>query len=130
MKKEVEELLNKDKGFINNQNFKIEDCNEEFVKMSYEIKQEGMNPYDIVHGGVLFGLADTTSGVLAAIHNKKCVTTSATINYLSPAKKGKIYAVAKVLKEGKSIGYYIVDIYDEEDNLLVSANFNMYFINK
>lgn len=130
MKKEVEEILNKDKGFINNQNFKIEDCNEEFVKMSYEIKQEGMNPYDIVHGGVLFGLADTTSGVLAAIHNKKCVTTSATINYLSPAKKGKIYAVAKVLKEGKSIGYYIVDIYDEEDNLLVSANFNMYFINK
>ena len=130
MKKEVEELLNKDKGFINNQNFKIEDCNEEFVKMSYEIKQEGLNPYDIVHGGVLFGLADTTSGVLAAIHNKKCVTTSATINYLSPAKKGKIYAVAKVLKEGKSIGYYIVDIYDEEDNLLVSANFNMYFINK
>ena len=117
MKKEVEELLNKDKGFINNQNFKIEDCNEEFVKMSYEIKQEGMNPYDIVHGGVLFGLADTTSGVLAAIHNKKCVTTSATINYLSPAKKGKIYAVAKVLKEGKSIGYYIVDIYDEEDSV-------------
>ncbi len=130
MKKKIEEILCEKDGFIKNQDFKIEECSEEFVKMSYEIKQEGMNPYDIVHGGVIFGLADTTSGVLAAVHNKKCVTTSATINYLSPAKKGKIYSVAKSLKEGKSIGYYNVEIYDENDKLLVTANFNMYYLDK
>lgn len=130
MKKKIEEILGEDKGFIKGQNFKIEECSEECVKMSYEVKKEGLNPYDIVHGGVLFGLADTTAGILAAVHNKKCVTTSATINYLSPAKEGKIYAVAKVLKEGKSIGYYNVEIYHENDKLLVTSNFNMYFLDK
>ena len=127
---ELKEYINKDNGFIKSQNYKLESANNEFVKLSYKIKKDGLNPYDIVHGGVLFGLADTASGVLAAFHNKKCVTTNGSINYLNPAKKGKIYAIAKALKEGKRIGYYIVDIYDENNILLATSTFNMYFLDK
>ena len=127
---ELKELINNDKGFIKSQNYKLESANNEFVKLSYKIKKDGLNPYDIVHGGVLFGLADTASGVLAAFHNKKCVTTNGSINYLSPAREGLIYAIAKSLKEGKKIGYYTVDIYDENNNLLATSIFNMYYLDK
>lgn len=128
MNEVIRKILDDDTGYIKNQNFKIEELEEDHVKMSYMIKKSGLNPHDMVHGGVLFGLADTTAGVLVAMHNKKCVTVNGSINYLNPAKSGKVYAIARSLKEGKKIGYYLVEIYDEKDNLLATSNFNMYFL--
>ena len=130
MKDEINEILDKDTGFIKKEDFKVVDASDDTVKLSYEIKKDGLNPYDIVHGGVLFGLADSASGILAAIHNKKCVTTSGNINFISPAKSGTIYAIAKALKEGNKIGYYLVEIYDDNNKLLATSNFNMYFLYK
>lgn len=130
MEEEIRKTFENDNGFINKQKYVIEELNDDYVKMSYTIKKDGLNPYNIVHGGVLFGLADTTAGVLVAMHGKKCVTISSNINYLSAAKEGKIYAIAKTSKEGKKVGYYSVEIYDENDKLLSTANFNMYFLDK
>ena len=130
MEKDIIKILNDDTGYIKNQGFKIEELNKDYVKMSYEVKKDGLNPHDMVHGGVLFGLADTTAGVLVAMHGKKCVTVNGNINYLNPLKDGKVYAISKCLKEGKRIGYYLVELFDEKDNLIATSNFNMYFLDK
>ena len=130
MKEEINKILDTDKGFIKAQGFKVEDASNEMVKLSYKIKKDGFNPYGIIHGGVLFGLADTAAGILASIHNKKCVTVNGSINYINPAKSGKVYAISKCLKEGKKIGYYLVELFDEKDNLIATSNFNMYFLDK
>lgn len=128
MKNEIKKILDDDTGYIKDQGFKIEELNSDYVKMSYKIKKSGLNPHDIVHGGVLFGLADTAAGVLVGMHNKKCVTINGNINYLKPVKEGKVYAISKCLKEGKRIGYYLVELYDENNNLVATSNFNMYFL--
>jgi acyl-CoA thioesterase len=94
--------------------------------MQVDVKEEFLNPYGFVHGGILFGIADSVSGALACMTGKAPVTTSASMNYLSSCKGNKIIAEATALKVGHNIGYYDVKIYDEEKKLVAQANVNMY----
>ena len=80
----------------------------------------------ICHGGLLFGIADTAAGALAFTRGK-AVTTSANMNYLRSAKN-KIIATATIVKVGKNIGYYLVEIMDEKDNLVAISTVNMFFV--
>ena len=128
MKEEIMERFNNDKGFINSNGFKLTELDEEHAKMEYIIKKDGLNPIEIVHGGLLFGLADTVAGALASMSGKFPLTTSSTINYLSQAKGNKLYAVAKKLKQGNNLGYYEVLIYNDNDEIICESTINMYFI--
>ena len=130
MKEKVIDGFNKENGFMKHNGFKIVELDEEHAIMEYKIKQDGLNPIDIVHGGILFGLADSCAGVLASITGKFPVTTSSNINYLSPGKGEKLIAHATILKVGKSIGYYMVDIFDDNNKKVANATVNMYFSNK
>ena len=130
MKEKVIESFEKDEGFINKNNFKIIELDEEHAKMEYEIKKSGLNPIGIVHGGLLFGLADTTAGVLASMSGKFPLTMSSTINYLKEARGNRIYAISKKLKEGRNVGYYEARIYNDQDELICLSTINMYFVKK
>lgn len=123
----MEEVLKNNTGFISKNGFKIAKLTEEECVLEYEIKEDGLNPMGMVHGGLLFGLADTSAGALAFYTGKKCVTTSANMNYLNPAKEGKIYAKATALKLGHHIGYYDVVITDDNENVIATSMVNMYF---
>jgi len=127
MKEKIIEFTSKDDGFTKKNGFKITDLTNEHCIMEYKIKKDGLNPYGIVHGGVLFGLADTCAGTLAVMNGKIPLTTSANINYYNKANGSKVIAESTVLKEGNKIGYYNVNLYDEKNILLASATVNMYF---
>ena len=129
MKDRIYEGFNKDNGFIKNNGFKLIELNEEEACVEYEIDNSGLNSINIVHGGILFGLADTTAGALACMSGKFPITTNASINYLNPAKKGKIIGIAKKLREGNLIGVYEVKIYDEDNTLLCISNIEMVYKN-
>ena len=123
----IKETFEKDKGFIGHNKFKIVELSKEECKTEYVIEEIGLNPAKIVHGAIIYGLAANTSGALASMNEHFPLTISSSINYLSPGKGKKIYAVAHALKEGKTIGYYEVKIYDESDTLIATANINMFF---
>ena len=129
MKEKVIKEFEKDNGFIYKNNFKIIELDDNHCKMEYKIRKDGLNPIDIVHGGILFGLADTCAGALACMSGKFPLTTSSNINYLSQAKGKKIYAIANILKVGNNIGYYTVDIFDDSNKKVANATVNMYFTN-
>ena len=114
-------------GFIKQNGFKVLELNEEKCVLEYTVKEDGLNPMNMVHGGLLFGLADTAAGILSSLNNKKQVTTSSNINYLNPLYKGKAYATATIIKRGNSIGYFYVEIKDESNTLIATANVNMYY---
>lgn len=113
-------------GFIKDNDFKIIVLTEEECTLEYKVKDSGLNPIGIVHGGLLFGLADTTAGTLACMTGKFPLTINSTIDYLNPAKCDKLISKASILKQGNSIGYYRVDIYDEKDTLICTCNVTMY----
>ena len=127
MESKIIEGFNKGEGFIKENGFKIVELNSKHCLMEYKVKKSGLNPYGIVHGGILFGLADTCAGALAFMTGNIPLTTNANMNYLTQVTGKKIIAEATILKESKKIGYYSVNIYDEKNNLLAQANVNMYF---
>ena len=130
MKEQIIEIIKNDKGFMGDNNFKIIELNKDECILEYKIKNNGLNPYGIVHGGLLFGLADSACGLLATMNEKKCVTTSANINYIKVANGKKIVAYATCIKSGNNICYYSVNIKDENNELVANANINYYYLKK
>ena len=130
MEEEIIKGFNNDKGFIKNNDFKLISVDDKEVVLEYTVKKEGLNVMNIVHGGLLFGLADSAAGTLACMSGKYPLTINSSINYLNTAKCKKLIAKASVIKLGSSIGYYKVDIFDENDVIICTCNIDFYFIKK
>ena len=126
MNERIIDGFKKDTGFIKHNSFKLKSITEEECVVEYNVKKEGLNTIKIVHGGLLFGLADSAAGALACMSGKFPVTISSSIHYLNAAKGKKLIAVANILKKGNNIGYYKVDIFDENKMLLCTCNIDMY----
>ena len=123
-------LKNFNNGFIKHNGIKVNKLDFREAIVEYDVKESGLNPYNMVHGGMILSLADTACGILSCMSGRASVTTSSTINYINAAKCKKLYAKAKVLKEGKKIGYYEASVYDENNTLIASVFCNMFFINQ
>lgn len=126
MVEKIKESFETGNGFMAKNEFKITKLTKDICVMEIKNREEFLNPYGIVHGGILFGSADSAAGALACMSGKMPVTLNASMNYLSMCKGSKIIVEATILKQGNNIGYYNVNIYDEEKKLVAQANVNMY----
>ncbi len=125
----------KDKGFIDKLGIKIKSIDEKEALFYINLKEKHLNPMGIVHGGVVYSLADTTMGSILFYNKNICVTISANINYLKPCKGKIIYCKAKELKSGKNISFYEATITNEDGDVLATCsgsylNINYKFDNK
>ena len=123
-KKTIEETP----GFIKHNNYKVEEVTSESCKMSVELTENSINPNGTAHGGLMFGLADTTMGLLARTTGRNVVTINAQIDYLKPGKGSKITCVAEPLKVGKTTAVYRANIYNEEETLISTVTGTFFFI--
>jgi acyl-CoA thioesterase len=75
-----------------------------------------MHPQQIVHGGVLFTLADTamSMAVVSAIGpGLRFSTIEAKINFLAPVRAGELVAEATVVQRGRSIAVLEATVFNE-----------------
>jgi len=81
-----------------------------------EVKPEHFNPANIVHGGVLFALADSAAANAAVSYGNQVVTINSDIKYLRvvTSKTKTLTAIAKEMKHGRNICFYEVTIQNEE----------------
>ncbi|KAF5036016.1 Thioesterase superfamily protein [anaerobic digester metagenome] len=119
-------------GFIRRNGIKVVSIEEDRCILEAEITPESENIWGIVHGGLIYTMADTAAGALVRSHmghGEKNVTVNASINYYRAAKDvKKLIAVSRERKGGHSIGFYEVDITDENGVLIASAQITMYFL--
>lgn len=113
--------LDKMKGFISANNYNVIVVDKNYCELEGIVTESSMNHLGIVHGGYIFGLADTAAGIAAMSEGNNVVTVDANINYFKPAKGDKILAKAKAIKVGKTISVYEVLISNKEDDLLAKA---------
>jgi len=96
----------------------FEDLDQGIAVLSIDTKDYHLQHLGYVHGGVISSLADNT-GWYALIsnlpENKTSVTIEIKINYLKPAKEGKLKVIGKVLKLGKSVAFATVQLYSNDD---------------
>ena len=110
------------------ENMKIVKAYDGKSELSLKITENMLNAHDMVHGGVIFTLADSTSGAACVSYGKKIVTLSASINFVD---NGTMIATGEVVHNGNST--MVVDVRvtrQEDDKLLATASFTMFVIGK
>lgn len=121
-------------GFIGNNNYNVIKVEEGYCELEGIISETSYNNMNIVHGGYIFGLADTAAGI-AALSNVfgsdvNIVTVDANINYFKPAKGEKLIAKAKTIKPGKTISVIEVEIYNDKNDMVAKTSMTFYYITK
>lgn len=85
-----------------------------YSKLSLEIKQEHLNYYGYVHGGVYFTLSDSAAGVATNHYEGDWVTLNSSINYLNAVQEDKLIAIAKVINKTRKLVVIEVRTYINE----------------
>lgn len=121
-------------GFIGNNNYNVIKVEEGYCELEGIISETSYNNMNIVHGGYIFGLADTAAGIAALScvfgSDVNIVTVDASINYFKPAKGEKLIAKAKTIKPGKTISVIEVEIYNDKNDMVAKTSMTFYYITK
>ena len=95
----------------------------EFDKASIELALDTyhLQPYGIVHGGVLATLIDTATfwaAFLRIPEDAALVNIDLKLNYLKPVISGKLIAKGRCVKTGRTICYSEATVFDQEGDTI------------
>ncbi|MFX0177173.1 MAG: PaaI family thioesterase [Candidatus Hodarchaeota archaeon] len=104
-----------------------------FSQCILKVNENHFNPHNVVHGGVLYSMADTGMG--AALYSflekeELCATIEIKISYFKSVKEGTLICDTKVIHKGRSIGVLESEIRND-DTLVAKANgtFSIFKVN-
>jgi len=126
------------KDFFKNDLFAIKllgaeilEAHDDYAKCSFKITRNHQNAIEIVMGGAIFTLADFTFAVATNQHEEyNTVSTTANISYLNPGRGEILYAEAIKIRDGKTVCFYDVNVYNEKNILIAKVNISGTHIKK
>ena len=81
-------------------------CEGGFTRGVLEIDERHLNPHNVVHGGVIYSMADTGMGgaVYSCLNEDElCATVEIKIVYMAPVSSGRLTCDTRVVHRGKRI---------------------------
>ncbi|MBQ7738215.1 MAG: hotdog fold thioesterase [Desulfovibrionaceae bacterium] len=91
----------------------IEEVRPGYAKVSMPLTDPVKNGMGYAHGGAIFSIADIAFGAAANDNSENFVVTLSTnIEFLRPASQGPLVAIAEVVRQGKHIQSYGVNVFD------------------
>lgn len=94
--------------------------------MRLEIRRESCNPFGMVHGGLLYSMADEATGMAVHTDGRYYVTQNGNLHFLKNQTQGVLRAEATVRRRGKATALLDVDITNERGELMATGQF-VYF---
>lgn len=95
------------------------DIKEGYSKIQMTIREEMVNGFGIIHGGVTFSFADSAFAFACNNRNQLSVALDTSINFVKPVHTGDVLtAEATELHPGRSTGLYQVHIYNQHNHLV------------
>ena len=89
---------------------------EGYSKIKMTIRQEMINGFGVVHGGIAFSLADSAFAFACNNRNNLSLALDTNITFTKTTKPGDvIIAEAKELHNGKSTGLYLITVNNQND---------------
>lgn len=79
-----------------------------------EVKQALLNPYGVVHGGVISSLADTAMGgaLFSTLSGaERCATVEMKVAFLQPATSGVLTCRAQVIHRTRRLGHVEAEVH-------------------
>lgn len=126
----IKNFVETSSGFMKYNKMHVEEIKDNYARMSVDIDENSLNPSGIAHGGLLFGLADSTMGMAARTNGKNVVTINSQIDYLKAGKGKKITAIATPLKIGRNTAVFRCELYTDEDVLCSVVTGTYYFLDR
>lgn len=108
----------------------IDEVDDHYAKCSLKIEDRHRNAMGAVMGGVYFTLADFALAVASNWQEMGSVSLNSEIAYLTAAKGEKLTAEAVCIKNGRTTGYYKIDVRDEFGNLAVAVTATTFRVSK
>lgn len=97
----------------------IEEVGLGFCKLHFQIREDMLNGFQSVHGGILFSAADSALAFAAATHGSISVAVEVAISFTRPAKVGDLLTVeARELHKGNKIAVYDIRTYNQQSELV------------
>jgi acyl-CoA thioesterase len=94
-----------------------------FSRGVLEVDERHLNPHNVVHGGVIYSMADTGMG--GAVYScldegELCATVEIKIVYMAPVTSGRLTCDTKVVHRGKRIAMLESEV-KNDDRLVAKA---------
>lgn len=97
----------------------VEKVDTGYCKLHYTVKEEMLNGFGSIHGGILFSAADSALAFACNSHGILSVALDVTISYTRPAKVGETLTVeAKELNLTNKTGLYDIITTNEKNELV------------
>lgn len=89
---------------------------EGYSKIQMTVRNEMINGFGIVHGGICFSLADSAFAFACNNRNNLSVALDTSINFTKAVNVGdRITAEAKEIHNGRSTGLYHISIFNQKN---------------
>ena len=92
--------------------------------LGLDVRKELTQNHGVVHGGAIASIIDTAMAfaiITLLAPREKVTTVGLTISYLRPLTKGRITAVAKVVRAGRRLFVVTADVFDDDGKLATTA---------
>ena len=110
---------------------KIIELSEGKSRLSMVVREDMLNGFGILHGGVSFALADTAFGYASNWEGKINVALDASITFTHPSRLGdRLIAEAQCLNDTRKTGLYRVDIKNQQEQLIAAFQATCYKTNQ
>ena len=111
-------------GFDTLLGLQITSATEDEVVGQLEVRPELLQPYGLLHGGVLCSVVETLGSVAGAMwfgDRGNVVGTSNHTNFLRAVREGVLTATATPIHRGRTQQLWTVDVRDEQDRLVAKG---------
>lgn len=114
----LDELVEED-PFSQSLGIELVDSGPGYAVTELDVTDEMLNVHGIVHGGVVYTLADTAFAVAGHSRGDESVALEVNVSYLEAADPGTtLRASAEEVHGSRRTGTYEITVHDEEENLL------------
>ncbi len=97
----------------------ILEVKEGYSKIKMLVRQEMINGFGIVHGGIAFSMADSAFAFACNNRNNISVAMDTSINFIQPVHPGDVLtATAVEIHNGRSTGLYHITVTNQKENLV------------
>jgi acyl-CoA thioesterase len=97
----------------------VVEIKEGYSKIKMPVREEMINGFGIVHGGIAFSLSDSAFAFACNNRNNLSVALDTSINFTKPVHVGDVLiAEAKELHNGKSTGLYHITVTNQNNHIV------------
>lgn len=111
-------MLEKDR-FSHWLGLEVDEISAGYCRLHYNIREDMLNGFENVHGGILFSAADSAFAFACNSHGRLTVALDVSITFTRPGKTGdKLTVEAKEIYLGDKTGVYDIRTTNEEGKLV------------